>query len=1828
MTQPFIPFRRAGARFLASVLCAALVAPYAPLFSVPVAHAAPPDPNEAVLLPYAQWGVDGGVSETLTDTDGFTYMAGSFVEIGRHAPYFALVDGETAELVTVMPNVDGPITSVISDGDTGWYVAGRFYHMDGRPRVGLAHVLADGSVDEDFTAEFENVFDVPNFLQWETPRLALHPNGDVCVFGGGVELFVTGSDQPYLVCLDPEDGTPSEWDPQLNDMVEAVVFDGTGAMYVGGWFSEAGGVVRERLAKFDAAGEIVEGWFADVEGSSVNALAIRNDVVYLGGSFTEVNGEPRGNLAAVAVADGKETNWAPATDGPVYALTFIAGGEALIAGGSFTEVDETPQSNLALFEGVSVNLVEEFNLGVNDEVWSVASDDDYIYIAGAFSAFSAFDTEGRNGFASIAYDESVEIAEWDPVANKGNTGLPFGVLAAGEGNVMIFGDYTLLDVREQRGLMRLDPDGDLDEGFVPPAIWGTVNALALDETSGVLWVGGGFEQIGDEGNETSVGRLFAVDAETGAVLPRTPAEGADDDIYALALSSDGETLYVGGDFEEFNSDPAAPYLAAVNAETGALALTQPAPLSGGVRALAYDAEGRLYVGGWFWEVDSEERNGIARLLADGSLDMDWVPSDMPWSAEVHDIVVRPDRIYLADSNGITVLDAQTAGQHDISFRDPSVYTDGAFNFGGRAYALTEYDGLLYAVVTGMPFGGGELAGTFAVAWSATTGALADWFIPLGFGTSSGKVANIEAGPDGVDLASGSSNALWTLNGFGRFGFASEPPPPPSVVFTETQDGTVLVEGGDPIQVAVTLSEAPAEDVFVELWSFEGWFDPDPWELTFTPENWNEAQLITLYEWENTIPQGDVNDYMSYWTMSDDPRFNELLEEFAFTVQIIDDDLPSLGVDEPGAQLEAYRFYADHPSDSGPLAAQDTAAAAEIGNHIRLRVAASNPGTFDVFTTAGVVMLEGNVLDAVYEVTATVMDATDRYAYATLEGWGESVGSVSIVIRIDVDSFEIDDVLLLENMAWTSGLALDEAGGFLYVTEDLHRGIHKIDLSTFSVVDSLYFANGEDYEVDRVSAPAYHAATDALYAVGSCFDVPWTSCADDGTVLLQMATSPSLALVDALVIAPLGVDISYAIAEQEDAAYLAYSGHVARVDLDAFTLTATEEVPDLYQAHQAVIHPAEDRLVIGGLVEEEEFVHRPSVWSVGIPGLSSLDAYVFADQESWVPMGISPDWNQGFLYVHTNQSPFEILYRMDADTLDVTDTITMPIRDAQKGSVDVLGGYLLLLGQDVSTDQWAMARVSTLPRVQYGLSYAIPETSCAAVPVEDRVPVALFGTDEADEADWIYTQSFWTIHGWPTTKLLEWDVDSFRAGYHVSGDDSSDLPPIPLAANEGTEIEFTLQTSGGISEDDYCFFLHDVQNENAVFTHAAYPLLTISGEGEPTPEPGVTIVESDGSTAVTEGGAGDSYTIVLDSEPTASVVITISGDAQVQVSPPEVTFTTENWDEPRTITVTAVNDSAVEGNHTGTITHVALSADQDYDGITIEDVVVQITDNDVPSGGGGGGGGGGWFGPASIEVIAPPAGAQVPAGSNAAISWSTQGYAPFVNLSWSADDGATWQEIARNLAPTSGTYGWQVPVPGATLPWVRVRAEISDGAGVSATAVSAPFSIVVSVLPPEGPGGTEGPGGLRPGDIFKTSDLSTVYLLDANGLRHPFPNLSIFRTYFNDFDALKTVAVEDVAAYPLGAPVMPKPGTVLVKIQSDPKTYAVFPPQGEDLRPVLRWIPTEGDATALYGPAWADYVIDIEPTFFARFAFGEPLLEAEAFLVDRSALQTRAWLARP
>ena len=112
--------------------------------------------------------------------------------------------------------------------------------------------------------------------------------------------------------------------------------------------------------------------------------------------------------------------------------------------------------------------------------------------------------------------------------------------------------------------------------------------------------------------------------------------------------------------------------------------------------------------------------------------------------------------------------------------------------------------------------------------------------------------------------------------------------------------------------------------------------------------------------------------------------------------------------------------------------------------------------------------------------------------------------------------------------------------------------------------------------------------------------------------------------------------------------------------------------------------------------------------------------------------------------------------------------------------------------------------------------------------------------------------------------------------------------------------------------------------------------------------GITVMPTSGLTT-TEGGDTATFTVVLDSEPTASVSIGVSSSDTTEgtVSTTTLMFTSTTWDAAQTVTVTGVDDSVDDGDQTYTIElAAAVSTDPNYSGVDPTDVGASNTDDDV------------------------------------------------------------------------------------------------------------------------------------------------------------------------------------------------------------------------------------------------------------------------------------------
>jgi plastocyanin len=127
-----------------------------------------------------------------------------------------------------------------------------------------------------------------------------------------------------------------------------------------------------------------------------------------------------------------------------------------------------------------------------------------------------------------------------------------------------------------------------------------------------------------------------------------------------------------------------------------------------------------------------------------------------------------------------------------------------------------------------------------------------------------------------------------------------------------------------------------------------------------------------------------------------------------------------------------------------------------------------------------------------------------------------------------------------------------------------------------------------------------------------------------------------------------------------------------------------------------------------------------------------------------------------------------------------------------------------------------------------------------------------------------------------------------------------------------------------------------------------------------------------------------------------------------------------------------------------------------------------------------------------------------------------------------------------------------------------------------------------------------------GDLIRGQTYSAVYYVGADGFRYVFPNQKTYDTWYANFDSVKFISDAELAKIQIGGNATYKPGMRMIKIDSDPKTYAVS--NGG----VLRHVSSEAVAIALYGATWNKQIDDMPDGFFTNYSIGTAITTASDF----------------
>ena len=177
------------------------------------------------------------------------------------------------------------------------------------------------------------------------------------------------------------------------------------------------------------------------------------------------------------------------------------------------------------------------------------------------------------------------------------------------------GDFRAYNGTLRNRIARMNADGSLDTGFMASPNSGandTISCVALQPDGKVL-IGGVFTSF----NSTNRFHIARLNSDGTLDASFSTGLGANGSVWALALQTDGKVL-IGGNFTSVNSTNRN-NIARLNSD-GSLDTGFSGRPNGTVNAIALQADGKVVLGGQFTSLDNTNYSHIARLNVDGSLD--------------------------------------------------------------------------------------------------------------------------------------------------------------------------------------------------------------------------------------------------------------------------------------------------------------------------------------------------------------------------------------------------------------------------------------------------------------------------------------------------------------------------------------------------------------------------------------------------------------------------------------------------------------------------------------------------------------------------------------------------------------------------------------------------------------------------------------------------------------------------------------------------------------------------------------------------------------------------------------------------------------------------------------------------------------------------------------------------------------------------------------------------------------------------------------------------------------------------------------------------------
>lgn len=489
------------------------------------------------------------------------------------------------------------------------------------------------AIYDDETRQWDATPDGPNNYAW-----ALGRRGNRLYIGGQFTQ-VAGEEADYMTIRNLDTDSWEPFNEGINGIVRVIYIIGND-MFIGGDFSAIGEMEAGGIARYSFDAEEWDNMSGGLSGFQGRPIVMRSDgdMLYVGGSFSEAGGIDSPRLAVYNMQNGDWSTLGTETTGNIHAIEFD--GDYIYFGG---EARRAPDGSLIpkLFrynrtDGTFSGVGAAFPDGADPRVSSLLLLDEYLYVGG-----NRWDgVEGDDSMRNLARIH-LQTLQWEALTDgTGDTNFDFSGKMEFNGDVISYGRINWVNgaisgrfVRWKTAESKLMLLGEgLSHGQRRP----TVLTRAGDQ----IYIGG---ELFRSSAELRADRFAAFNPGSRSWI-QTHSGWLGPNGGVMALMEHRGYIYVGGTFSQTGPNPGN-RLAKYDPANHEWIKLIPEDESTGGRVLSFAADGDdVYIAGGFSAIGETDGNNIMRYHIPSG---EFHPVGEGTDGRINDILIHDGYLYAA-----------------------------------------------------------------------------------------------------------------------------------------------------------------------------------------------------------------------------------------------------------------------------------------------------------------------------------------------------------------------------------------------------------------------------------------------------------------------------------------------------------------------------------------------------------------------------------------------------------------------------------------------------------------------------------------------------------------------------------------------------------------------------------------------------------------------------------------------------------------------------------------------------------------------------------------------------------------------------------------------------------------------------------------------------------------------------------------------------------------------------------------------------------------------------------------------------------------------------